>query len=293
MSEPVSSTEDQRVSELVGDRLCATCCFNLSGQTIVREPTYRLLIVRCPECGTAAALQEYPLLGRWANRLGYFFAALYILAMLGLTLGSAGGMFGLSMGANELLSQKFVAHLTELQQQRANANAGPQPANWTWQTNYEKDRLWWESSDKWELLQQAGGLSEGVNWNGLVFVLVMVLILFPVGLVFGATMPHVKGWRMLWVPGAVMVLCMLFLFVAHLSQRSQRWFYPQWSGPQAFQVVVVPMLCLFGSGVLLLGMAIGRPLVRWLLVLLLPPRLRGPMGYLWRVDGLAMPRTRG
>ena len=47
-----------------GDRVCIACGFNLCGQRIVREPRYNLLIARCPECGQAATLQEYPLLGR-------------------------------------------------------------------------------------------------------------------------------------------------------------------------------------------------------------------------------------
>ena len=50
---------ETRVDVLSGDRCCARCGFNLYGQTIIREPHYGLLMVRCPECGTAAAMQEY------------------------------------------------------------------------------------------------------------------------------------------------------------------------------------------------------------------------------------------
>ena len=56
------------VSVLTGDRACISCGFNLVGQQVTREPVYGMLLVRCPECNTAASLQEYPLLGKWASR---------------------------------------------------------------------------------------------------------------------------------------------------------------------------------------------------------------------------------
>ena len=59
---------EERVSVTYGDRLCTHCHYNLIGQPVLREPYYSMLIVRCPECGTVAAMQEYPQLGRWANR---------------------------------------------------------------------------------------------------------------------------------------------------------------------------------------------------------------------------------
>lgn len=288
-----SSASKQVLGELVGDRPCAACGFNLSGQSITRDPQYRLLIVRCPECGTGAALMEYPLLGRWANRLGYLLVALYLLVVLAMMLGSAGITFGMSMGANDMLSQRFTLRLTQIQQDRANANVGPQPANWSWQSNYQKDREWWESSDKWQLFQEAGGFATGVNWYGLVMLVFIVLVVTPMGMLFAVAMPHLRGWRRLCVPVVVFCFGMLYLFVAYLTQRSQVWFYPQWSGPQVFQPIVVPTACALGSIVLMFGMLVGRPVARWVLVLILPPRLRAPMGFLWRADGLTMPRTGG
>ncbi len=88
--------ELSRHGELVGDRACAKCHFNLAGQTIVRERHYGMLMVRCPECGTPAALQEYPLLGRWAARLGYVVAASWMFVVLGLVCLTALAMWGMS-----------------------------------------------------------------------------------------------------------------------------------------------------------------------------------------------------
>ena len=59
---------EERVSALDGDRLCTNCHYNLIGQPVLREPYYQMFIVRCPECATVAALQEFPPLGRWSHR---------------------------------------------------------------------------------------------------------------------------------------------------------------------------------------------------------------------------------
>ena len=42
----------ERIAVVTGTRLCIRCGFNLTGQMILREPAYDLLIARCPECGT-------------------------------------------------------------------------------------------------------------------------------------------------------------------------------------------------------------------------------------------------
>ena len=51
-----------------GDRFCTRCGYNLVAQPIVREERYEMLIVRCPECGAVAAIEQYPMLERWARR---------------------------------------------------------------------------------------------------------------------------------------------------------------------------------------------------------------------------------
>lgn len=104
---------DERVSTLVGDRLCIGCGFNFAGQPVVREPHYRMLIVRCPECGTVASLQEFPVLGKWALRWGSIIAAAWLLAMLLLMLGTAGAIFGMSVGVSTAASSPLTEYLSK------------------------------------------------------------------------------------------------------------------------------------------------------------------------------------
>ena len=89
--------KEQHVSVIVGDRLCVHCGYNLTGQNIYREPHYDLLIARCPECGSVASVLEYPVLGRWANRWAAVIAALWVVVLLAVWLGSAGvGIAGMA-----------------------------------------------------------------------------------------------------------------------------------------------------------------------------------------------------
>lgn len=104
---------DERVSTLVGDRLCIGCGFNFAGQPVVREPHYKMLIVRCPECGTVASLQEFPVLGKWASRFGSILAAAWLLAMLFLMLGTAGAIFGMSVGVSTAASSPLTEYLSK------------------------------------------------------------------------------------------------------------------------------------------------------------------------------------
>lgn len=99
---------DQRVSEVIGERICAGCGFNLFGQPIVREHYYAMLIVRCPECAMVAGLQEYPFLGKWANRWGRLLAGLWLVAIM-IALFAGAGI--LAQGAFQTAS-KIVAPIS-------------------------------------------------------------------------------------------------------------------------------------------------------------------------------------
>ncbi len=90
---------ERRVSVLVGDRFCAACGFNLVGQTVFRETHYNMLMARCPECGTPAAMQEYPMLGRWANRWARVLAVVMILFMTMFTFAASLACWGVSIPA--------------------------------------------------------------------------------------------------------------------------------------------------------------------------------------------------
>lgn len=129
-SSHVPEARDRRVSLLVGDRFCIACGFNLVGQSVVREPHYNMLMVRCPECGTAAAMQEYPLLGRWASRWARVLAVAMMLLMTVLTFGASLACWGVSIPPVLAMVEPLAEKLGESQikWKRAQAIAAPQNA---------------------------------------------------------------------------------------------------------------------------------------------------------------------
>lgn len=353
-------TADQRVSTLVGDRLCVTCGFNLTSQTVVREPHYRMLIVRCPECATIASLQEFPLLGRWAARWGALLAALWLLVMILFTLGTAGAIFGISLGVSReacgpvarLISTEY-SNFTKAQQEAEAAAAeesrkaqndaqiaAQQSAQQTiqsiialqadgqtltvdqqaalegsilavqqstqaiaissaqqWQGYYGDgwiDDAWWQQQDHAAFLASAG--SRTLAPDTVRLWLVLALVAFILGLVWGVALLHGHAKRRAIVCLIVLAPISLFWVIAS-STQSSNWgpagtFYyaPELArnlaGTSPFVAsVLLALIPLF------LGMTAGRPLARLLIRLLLPPRLRGPLTTLWLTDGLPPPAT--
>ncbi|MFM9958758.1 MAG: hypothetical protein ACKVZJ_11840 [Phycisphaerales bacterium] len=119
--------QPQRLSILTGDRFCAACGFNLVGQSVVREPHYQMLMVRCPECGTPSAMQEYPMLGRWANRWARVLALALMVFVTLFTVGMSFACWGVSIPAVEAMVRPCTERLGEehVKWQKANAVAKP------------------------------------------------------------------------------------------------------------------------------------------------------------------------
>jgi len=98
---PVRESETV-VSTIVADRMCSGCGYNLVGQNVLREPHYRMLVTRCPECGAYASVQEFPLLGIWSRRLGFFVAAIVIVLMVLALPATSASLWGMSESARQL-----------------------------------------------------------------------------------------------------------------------------------------------------------------------------------------------
>jgi hypothetical protein len=301
---------EQRVSTLIGERLCTHCGYNLTGQPVLREPHYRMLIVRCPECGGAAGLQEYPLLGRWAGRWAALLAALWFLVMLALWIGSGAAIFGLSLGAAELSSEKFAEWI--LREHTAQATATPVPgaqpgpgpgggggasiAEVTISTprgliRYDPQSLhsWWAAQDRAALLARAGGWRAMVDWPALWLWVPLGLVAFTLGAMWSVILLHLRRGRVVLWSAAVMTVALIFATVVIASWLTHEtgWYRSDAAAMIGPRVLVLSLG--FGAAALAAGLWLGRPLVRAMLRLLLAPRLRAPLALLWFTDGLTPP----
>jgi hypothetical protein len=298
-----------RISTLVGDRLCIRCGYNLVGQPIVREGHYNMLIVRCPECATVASVQEYPLLGRWANRWAALLAGLWLLVLVALWIGAALAIFGFSIGSAEIAAIRFNELITDrfAAWQAAQALASTQPnvppaagtaqaiVTGSGQVVYVSGAVdfatWWKSQDKLALLADSGGWRSVFSWWVIVLWFWMAVMCVALGCMW-ATVLLARGRRSLLVVGLIIVATSaLFGSIQIVDWLTSQ---PNWVWNAAQSVVGPPMMVgtlLWGLAWLCTGLMIGRPVTRGLITLLLPPRMRGSLAGLWLTDGLEPPTS--
>lgn len=282
-----ASTE-QRIGVLAGDRCCAGCGFNLFGQIILREPHYGLLMVRCPECGVPAAMQEYPTLTRVAGRLRALLAAAWIVAVLGGLAITGAIVYGFAdMTSSSVLSPyTATANSAWSTWSRANQTTAQQAA---WWGNYQAMETWWMQLPPSALFKEFGGWSK-LNWLGLLKWVFAAAALVPIGVVWSVALPRLRGVRMAGVLMAPVVFAAALVADDMISTGSL-WFTSletlirrQVGWPSAALTLA------FGGVCLMVGAMVGRPIARALLRLVLPARLLATFSFLWIVDGLDMPR---
>ncbi len=283
---------DQVVGVIQGDRVCIACGFNLCGQRIVRESKYNLLIARCPECGQAAALQEYPLLGRWSNRWAATLAGLWLFLFFAVSIGAGMAIFGLTVGTTEICKENVQFVIGELHRQwwvEQNPD-NPNPiTRWS-----QIDPVWWESVDGVAVVDENGkpstfvAMAAQTTWPGLFFAML------PIGC-FGSV-------ALLGVPKRRLAMAAIFplvvaaiastMYVRATDQPISGALYANALSHQIVWVWTVPMTIALGGLSLIIGMLIGRPLARLLVRTALPDRFVQSLAILWTSEGREPPKPR-
>lgn len=246
------------VSFVESDRFCGRCGYNLRHQPVRVEPQTRLPLLRCPECGRFEhASDAITTRERWLHRLGGPALILWVVFILGLFVG---------LGSMVLVMQVAyfegrISHSYE---------SGPGGTHQVIATLQSFDR-----ADEVLALSMITGISLGCGFAG--------------ALILTVCMPH---WRRVWYSVAAIawpVAAWLFFFtvvrfdVARDGDAAS--IYTQ-VGLEAGSQVVATM----ATG--LLGVWFGRPIVRGLVRVVVPPRLRTPLAYLWLVDDKTFPGRR-
>lgn len=284
--DPSPPATEERVSIITGHRLCATCRYNLTGQPVLREPHYGLLVVRCPECGTVAGAQEYPLLGRWVARWGLVVAITWYAVMIVLALGLAAATSGMTVAiAGEAVDSYARTLRSEHDAFRLARNPDADPTK-LWQL--ETFEEFWAEADPARIFADAGGWRGVIEWDEMAALIIPIGLAGVIGVFFAIALLH-RGRRTLLVVATVVALLIgAGLALAWSQLRGDD------SGPWtvASRDVTLPAVaCAFGlvwlsfTAALLLGRPIARAAVRGLL----PPRLRRPLAVLWEADGRTPP----
>lgn len=288
---PARTADGEWVSTIAGDRVCARCGFNLLGQPIVREEKYGLFVARCPECAAVASLQEYPTMGRWARRLGALCIALWALAMLAGSFAFGGVLTGFTMlvvqaGAGPFAEVIQEGHRLWLIEQR-----GATSQNVYYSTAVSE--AWWLQQDHAAMLAKAGGASRAfLAASGAAPAVAIPGFIF--GVVISVAAMHRRGWRMALLTGVPIAIAAAFLSIIASPAGSSPG--SRWATDIAIDTLetrLMPAALALAWLAMIIGALVGRPIVRWLVRLMLPPRLVTPLGSLWVCDGLAPPRPDG
>jgi hypothetical protein len=219
--------------------------------------------------------------------LGHLAAAAYLLGMLGLALVTALVVWGASSSLSEALGAPYQRYVTDLwnkhQQEQQQKNPGVASYNWT------ADMQWWDGLDKQRLFADAGGWERAVAWPALWTGVFVGLAVVPFGVALAVAAPHLK-WK-----GRVAIVLVISLLGAAFWVMDfggtarfgvpYMYAYGGYGAWRQLGYVLMPISLSIAAVWLLVGLGVGRPIARAAARLLLPPRLRGPLAFLWFVDG--------
>jgi hypothetical protein len=292
---------DRRLSTLVGDRICTRCGYNLTGQPVVREAHYEMLIVRCPECGTVASLQEYPVLGRWAGRWAALLAALWVVVVLGLLLASGGILMGIGERIAHGAVVPWALYVAERQHEefKAQQDQGTlsQAAEMMAQTPPSASSFleptWVSQQDFDAMLREAGGRAAVLDYAVLRSLVWLVVAAFPMGCVWAVVFLHLKRGRRVLLGLLPIAVAGVFLAIARLGAPNTLvgwgWMTVDELARRQVGLPVAIGALAFSILPLAAGLVVGRHVMRGTIRALLPPRLRSSLALLWTVDGLEPP----
>ena len=265
------------VSRIDGVRPCLQCGHDLHGQPIRREESLGLLVTFCPECGQAASLVDYPILGIWGRRLGVLSLVCMIIMVLVFLVVSVMSLFGIIMGLT-----------SELYSPAQSALASMIDGGW------QIERAWWEAN----AADVRATIWSSVNYRDPEFVGIGLMFL-PVCFLFGVIWSAILlGLRRRYLPLVGIAICVLgWLFIwpvliadGNFNTNNQISVY------KLARLELIPMLSFMvmtGLSIpLMLGLSFGRPILRSLVKVVLPPRSRGMLRPLWDIDGVQLPLPR-
>ena len=273
---------------LQGDRLCAQCLHPLVGRTIEREPETGLLFVRCGECGTASALFEYPTATPWINRMKAVVASTLVFLILGFAIAIAASTGGFTAGAaNEAGDCAADALAAAYPNAALNEKGTMAMGRWS-----AADLAWLDTPEgkaavaasRWNpaaLIYMAllGGLGAVIATPFMVFMAVSLSRHRPMRRVLLAMVPSLIGTS-----------CALTIVNANSLMI--------WSSGETWQSVAMrthltfylSTMWLWFNALAAVIALVGPTLVAGVARLILPPRDRRLMAWLWEWRGKTVPR---
>jgi hypothetical protein len=282
-------TEQQHSEDQIrADRACVGCGFNLFGQTVTREEHYGLAIARCPECGTVAALQQYPSMTHWVNRFRMIIAAIYVFLLFAFFAGSTVGISGFAFGASSVASENLRRHLgdshqawNELQNtQQATTNGIPFYSSFLSQEYIEEELP--------SVIEEFGPLWGNMDPEWVIVLVPAVVVCFAIGSFWSVVLLGSTRKRAILLPLISCVIGCAFILAANRPDYNSAYIWNL--AHQLYIPSMTPVVLLIELIALACGIWLGRSIARFAVRIALPARARVPFSILWTRDGLKLPR---
>ncbi len=238
------------------DRYCPKCAYNLRTQPVRRDGPTQLLVARCPECGAFDAVAGAMTATKpWLSRLATLGLLMWILAVLG-------AIFGLSL-AQGAVNFGTIAGFTTWQQIQ-----GPIVTTGSFRSTYQRVLKPDYRGRNYDFIITMAVFGSFV----LAFLLVAMLVVVC------------HHWhRAVFACFAVVHTFVVSAFVWEIWQQDM----PGLMDWAKEYIVGFALVRLIGA---LLAVWAGRPFARLTVRILLPPRIRSVLAFLWLADGLEPPR---
>jgi len=305
----VTALPEQFVDLVTEDRFCAACDENLHDAAIVREARYGMTIITCPRCGHVEQVEGRPL-RRTEQRWTGLVLGFAVIGLLTLWLFSNFAIAALCFNIAEEASGNLWPDINQLYEQSHPADAGGQfdddvqvvmptgPLQGVQVIVTEadpalRDRFgaWFAGQDRGAVFDRAGGWGAALQWSRLWPWLLIGIVPLAIGVLWSMVLLNVSRRRMVlaW-PGVCMWTLLAVTTMAAVSPALQ--IRSPFDAAQALVLPrVLPLIGLYYLTLLLVGLIIGRSLMRAFVRLALSPRGISALAQLWLVDGLPPPRT--
>lgn len=287
-----SARRDTPRETVSGDRVCMQCLHPLAGSAIVREPETGLLYCRCVECGTAAAMLEYPTITPWIRRMKSVAAAFFVTVAILATLGAV-GVGGVFPGiATEAASESADA-LVEAY--RASGGSTRDSSQQYDSGRYGVADQAWLDSEAGRAALRASRTSPDALLPFLGFAVIGSTLLIPVMLLLGLVCmrrhPLVRAFAGLLIPtiGGAIAIAGFLAAARVVTATTQNISWTNYciaeSGP-IFSMLMVAWLALVGAVTALAA----PPLTAAIFRFILPPRDRRLVAWIWEWRGKPIPK---
>jgi|GEM_PF-1476041 len=247
------------------DRYCAGCGYNLRQQAVRREPTTKLLLCKCPECGAFEPANQATTRRRsWFAQFVFLFWLAWIAALGGILAMSISALVSLSIETGDLLNETKYLDKAITEQ----TSSGEREINFQYQLRaLDGDRAFQLSAFLFASLIVGMGL-------------IAVACIF---------LPHWKrrGYTLLALGWPIIALIAFYGMVAndyyvlkYATAGLKTWIF--------LSPLLVGLLAMAGG---LIAIRLARPIARLIIRIVIPSRQRGPFAYLWLIDDKAIPGT--